>query len=370
MFDFNIVVLLLSILSSLIVLFLFIRHDQDKPSRLVYLALYLILTDGLLALLILVQKIDFSNGYIAFDNDDISDYDDDSIDRRDEICRIFHPMMIFLYNTSFGWTILIAIRFANIPFSATGRSPSNDDISTPERIFKMIDSFCKKWFEEPPSYYVPLGAFILFLPLLVLNSIDDVVYTSVVYPPAWVGDRWCIFSNDKSYAIAVNYICFQVPCIVTIVINTYFYTRGVYSLRYAPMSVVTREASRAQSYLAVLLVVWLPGWIGNLLGTLGAYSDGGFGENVMLPIILMSQSGQGLWNTIVYVIGTKAVSRYLKEGSPMKQPLIAGERFVRFEKNPERHSGPSPNYAPSTEENSFEDIKVSGKRFCEEVYYS
>ena len=127
MFDFNIVVLLLSILSSLIVLFLFIRHDQDKPSRLVYLALYLILTDGLLALLILVQKIDFSNGYIAFDNDDISDYDDDSIDRRDKICRIFHPMMIFLYNTSFGWTILIAIRFANIPFSATGRSPSNDD---------------------------------------------------------------------------------------------------------------------------------------------------------------------------------------------------------------------------------------------------
>ena len=375
MFDVNIIVLCLSIFSSLCVLLMFLRQDKKHSSRLVYLALYLILTDGAVALLILIQKIDFSDGSISVYNDDDGDYQDDDVtDEREHICRVFHPIMIFLFDASFGWTILIAIRFTNLPFSEamTSDIESDGNTSMNKVALNRVDKFIKKYLQNPPFYCVPIGAFILCIPLFILNSLEGTTYSSVVYPPSWVGDRWCIFSNEKPHAVAVNYICFQIPCVATIVINSYFYLRGLHALRHAPMSVIAREASRAQSYIIVLLVVWLPGWISNLLGILGGYEDDGLVENILLPIVLMLQSGQGLWNTVVYVIGTKVVSRFLKEGtvsgSPMKQPLMQDERFVRFGEDPERHSEPAPQHLLSIHD-SLEGINEVGRSPSGEVNY-
>merc|ERR1712072_1120827 len=64
-------------------------------------------------------------------------------------------------------------------------------------------------------------------------------------------------------------------------------------------------------YITVLLVVWAPCLVINVLGVFGDYANGSFGQSILFPLCVILQTGQGLFNTCIYIFGTKSVTRQL-----------------------------------------------------------
>lgn len=93
---------------------------------------------------------------------------------------------------------------------------------------------------------------------------------------------FCMFNPNLLRAQLVNNLCFQIPLVLTILINLWAYVKvglpgraavpclvssltcpqGLHALRDAPQSVIAREMRRAGIYMSVLLVVWIPNFIG------------------------------------------------------------------------------------------------------------
>ena len=116
---------------------------------------------------------------------------------------------------------------------------------------------------------------------------------------------------------------------------------------------------RAHMYITVLLVVWAPCLVINVLGVFGDYANGSFGQSILFPLCVFLQTGQGVFNTCIYIFGTKSVTRQLlgrgvqRSNNPLSRqaddvgltaPLLddpdLDEKLVRFDHNPEEHSEP------------------------------
>lgn len=67
-------------------------------------------------------------------------------------------------------------------------------------------------------------------------------------------DFSCSFDHESTPGIIIDLICFQFPLLVTIFINIYSYTKGIYVLKNSPGSVIARQMKRAGGYLFVLLI--------------------------------------------------------------------------------------------------------------------
>lgn len=136
-----------------------------------------------------------------------------------------------------------------------------------------------------------------------------------------------MFDPDTGLARFVNLFTFQVPLLLTIVLNTNALLRGMRALRHSPQSVIAREMKRVGQYVLVLLAIWVP----NLLTysvRLAQYlrsgkdsADDDDNEDKMhhvsgyygtvLGVTVLLTTLQGLLNAAVYAFNHKPFAQYL-----------------------------------------------------------
>ncbi len=99
----------------------------------------------------------------------------------------------------------------------------------------------------------------------------------------------CTFDHDATTGIVLDLITFQVPLLVTIIVNCYSYTKGLLALSNTPHSVVARQMRKAGGYLGVLLLVWVPNIVYNFLTIFDGTDDE---YNGFLDIVIFLSSLQ------------------------------------------------------------------------------
>lgn len=157
----NIIALILavmSLLAAVAALFLFCKRHGSDPStssRLLWIVMMLILSDACVAMCVLVW-----HGLQSGEHD---------ADRLHSMCRVFLPFPIYFFLSGYGWTIMVAWRF--------------QQVSEVMRFQGCIFVFChcerscvlilmmlqRIKLYEPPFSVVWGGAFLLVLPVILLN---------------------------------------------------------------------------------------------------------------------------------------------------------------------------------------------------------
>jgi hypothetical protein len=306
--DWSLIFLFSSLVASALVFCLYLYRyglvRTAKPSKLTVLALLLIVSDGLTSLTILIGKAILTHGSLSAEREA-----DDEAWEPQYVCKIEHPIMIYFFNLSFGWTILIALRFKTM-------GNQNQNHQDRDRYGEKEKQQMIKTPSYTPYWWIPIGAFISVLPMVICSIVGgDWTYTDVASPPDFVGDTYCIFSNQNVHSLVLNFLCFQIPAFLTVMINCRSFYLGYHALQLSPYSVLAREMRRAHMYIFVLIIVWVPCLIINFLGVFGAYGDGSIGQRVFLPICVFLQTGQGVYNTLIYVFGTTSVTNQLVYGT-------------------------------------------------------
>ena len=155
-------------------------------------------------------------------------------------CNFHIPVIVYFFLCSFGWTAMLAYRF------------------------RLSHSETKKLAAPPVSMWVVWTAPLLFSGTVLLAAfITDQVTT--VEASSVNTNKTCTFDHDSNTGIYVDLITYQAPLLLTILINCYSYGKGLYYLRNTPQSVLARQMKKAGGYLAVLLVVWVPNFVYNIL---------------------------------------------------------------------------------------------------------
>jgi hypothetical protein len=151
-----------------------------------------------------------------------------------QFCKIYLPSVIYLFIVSYGWTIMIALRFRtlkNIPMAKAWK---------PTIPFSIVWIF-------PLLFTAPL----FFITWLLRGVIK-------VHQNSEDTNQSCTFNHERLNGIIMDLIFFQFPLVLTIFINLYSYAKGIWALRNTPHSVIARQMRRAGGYLGVLLLVWIP----------------------------------------------------------------------------------------------------------------
>ena len=104
-----------------------------------------------------------------------------------------------------------------------------------------------------PFWIIWATSLMLSLPILIISFIDENIISIQKD-----NNESCTFNYNNNVTIITTVICFQAPLIITIILNVYFYARGLRSLRTSPHSVISRKIRRAGGYIAILLIVWIP----------------------------------------------------------------------------------------------------------------
>lgn len=159
-------------------------------------------------------------------------------------CHYYLPSVIYLFLTSFSFTIMFALRF---------------------RTMKKKDNVNKIVTWKPP---IPFGRLWVF-PLIYVIPLLIFAYTlpnvTKVFANDSDTDQSCTFDHDYTTGTVLDLVYFEIPCMLCIIINIYSYSKGLIALKNAPHSVLGRQMRRAGGYLSVLLIVWIPNIIYNFL---------------------------------------------------------------------------------------------------------
>ncbi len=157
----------------------------------------------------------------------------------DTFCHVYLPTVVYFFLCSYGWTVLLAMRFRT----------SHQE---------------KKASGPPVSMYI---IWLIPLPfaLTVLISAFASGDVSTVEANDSDTNQSCVFDHASTAGIALDLVTFQMPLLVTIIVNCYFYTRGLLALSNTPHSVIARQMRKAGGYLGVLLLVWVPNIVYNFL---------------------------------------------------------------------------------------------------------
>ena len=134
-----------------------------------------------------------------------------TIDFLDEnlLCSFIWPIQLFSFLCAFGLVILIANRFKRVNTGQSGEEHLNF-----------------------PLTIVPLVAFVLTLPTLILDQVVQTTNITELISNSREEDmdEFCFF-NSSTIGTIVNYICLQLPSLITIVYNIHAYLTGVESLK-------------------------------------------------------------------------------------------------------------------------------------------
>jgi hypothetical protein len=135
----------------------------------------------------------------------------------DLLCSLIWPVQLFSFLCAFGFVILIANRFKRVN---TGQS------------HKEHLNF--------PLTVVPLVAFILILPTIIIDqAVQSTNITELISNSHEDKNQFCFF-NSSTIGTAVNYVCLQVPSLITIAYNIYAYRQGVEALKTSSSEVMQR----------------------------------------------------------------------------------------------------------------------------------
>lgn len=155
-------------------------------------------------------------------------------------CNFHNSLVVYFFLCSFGWTAMLAYRF------------------------RSSHSQTKKLAPPPVSMWVVWAA--PLIPACTVLIAAFVTYkVSIVESSSSNTNRTCTFNHDTRTGIFVDLITLQAPLLITILINCYSYGKGLYYLRNTPQSVLARQMKKAGGYLAVLLLIWVPNFVYNIL---------------------------------------------------------------------------------------------------------
>lgn len=231
-------------------------------------------------------------------------------DALDDFCKIYFPGILYFFIAGYGYTTNLALRF---------------------RTMHGLESRTVVW--KPP---VPLIAFWLYplifaFPVLVGAWVTGNV--TVVHSNSQNINQICTFNHDSIIGETMDIVCFQLPLLLTILVNTYFYAKGVLALRNSPHSVVARQMRRAGGYLLVLLLVWLPNICYNVLSIFIGNNDS---FSKLLDVAVLLTSAQGVLDVSVYVWSNGKMRRWLRRNLACLRLLGLGK--TRRELQPSIHS--------------------------------
>eukprot|EP01031_Cornospumella_fuschlensis_P025989 gene25989-31382_t len=117
----------------------------------------------------------------------------------------------------------------------------------------------------------------------------------------------CTFDHDHMSGIVLDIAIIQVPNLLTILLNIYIYACGLAALNNAPHSVLARQMRKAGGYLAVLIIVWVPNLVYNMLSIIDT-SHRSYDSLLDLAVLLVSL--QGFLNVCVYVWSNNKMRRW------------------------------------------------------------
>eukprot|EP00602_Paraphysomonas_sp_CaronLab_P006598 CAMPEP_0185035164 /NCGR_PEP_ID=MMETSP1103-20130426/26037_1 /TAXON_ID=36769 /ORGANISM="Paraphysomonas bandaiensis, Strain Caron Lab Isolate" /LENGTH=418 /DNA_ID=CAMNT_0027572123 /DNA_START=135 /DNA_END=1391 /DNA_ORIENTATION=+ len=234
-------------------------------------------------------------------------------DSIDYMCQIFLPFPIYFFIAGYGWTVAVAWRFLSVSQYGSGGTPSTDANNTcVSKFFSFFQSTRKSGELPLPLWSVWVVSFICVLPMIILNTIGgqyDV--TEVVSTPVSSGGKYCFFNSETWVGRLTNNICFQLPLLLTIATNVSAFTVGLKALKHSPHSVIAREMNRVGKYLFVLLVVWVPNLLVNFYQEITP-RDKSNRYDVVIEIMVLLTSLQGVLNALVYAWGHKSFKRFVK----------------------------------------------------------
>jgi hypothetical protein len=150
-------------------------------------------------------------------------------------CKFHFPAIMFFFLSSFGWTIMLALRFRNSLYNG-----STTDFS-----------------RAIPFWFIWSISFILIIPSF-LSSLLSKQSVIILVTNLNNTDKVCSFDHNSFIGIFIDIVTFQLPLVFTIIINIYSYSKGLRAIRNTPHSVIARQMKKAGGYLAILLIVWLP----------------------------------------------------------------------------------------------------------------
>ena len=167
-------------------------------------------------------------------------------DQLTSFCHFYLPMVVYCFLTSYAWTIMFALRFRIMKRSNVQSNRGKLRSWTPPIRFRYI-------------WIYPL---LYLLPLFVLTFVLD--NATRVFTNKTDTDQSCTFDHDHRNGVILDLVYFQIPLLLTIIINIVTYFKGLYALRNSPHSVIARQMNKAGGYLGILLLVWVPNIIYNL----------------------------------------------------------------------------------------------------------
>lgn len=277
----------LSLLTTGVVLVFFVvqyRSEPSSASRLLWIVMMIMLCDGCISICVLFWH------FMQFHEPDSATIND--------MCKAFLPFPIFFFLAGYGWTIMVAWRF--------------QQVSERKKLY------------EPAFFIVWAVAFVFILPIIALNiSGNEYEVSRAIKTHSTGGSHtYCVFDSRTTSGIWTNIICFQLPLLITIAVNVQAFTKGLRALQHSPQSVLAREMNRTGKYLAVLLIVWVPNFMANLVQILSsglASDDDNDDENIeenvgyFVETMVLMSSMQGFLNALVYAYGHKNFNKFVKQ---------------------------------------------------------
>jgi len=181
-----------------------------------------------------------------------------------QFCKFYLPTVIYLFIVSYGWTMMISLRFRTIK-----------NLANTNKAWKPPISFLAIWI-LPLLFTAPL----FFLTWLLHGTIK-------VHANNEDTNQSCTFNHERQNGVILDIVFFQFPLLLTIVINSISYAKGLWAIRNSPGSVIARQMRRAGGYLGVLLIVWIPNIVYNFASMFdGANSS--YGSMLDLVVFLSS----------------------------------------------------------------------------------
>jgi len=299
----TLVVGLFSTITSATVVILYLHYSTKKnTSRLLQIIISLIFADGSVGCCLLVW--DAMSRLL-------------SKDALHRACCVMLPIPIMFFLVGYGCTVLVCLRFLQVSrvSSSSGQQKSEDSsLMHPSPLY------------TPPLWTVWAVSFAITLPITLMNNIGHDYGVARVVTTA-TDITYCMFDPTTWLARGTNFICFQVPLFLTIIINVGAFVKGMKALQNSPHSVIAREMKRVGQYLFVLLIVWVPNLVINLIQWFSVQNhemafrradedddeeldSTGYTGTVVSVMILLTTL-QGLLNATAYALSHRAFRQYL-----------------------------------------------------------
>lgn len=203
----------------------------------------------------------------------------------EQMCKVYFPVLLYFFISSFTCTCILSLRF---------------------RTMNSQEAQRKVW--TPPIHlnYVWVIPLISFFTVLITAWATGQATTAHIN--AQDTNQVCTLNHDTNVGMSMDIVFFQLPLLCTILINGYFYTKGILALRNSPHSVIARQMNRAGGYMLVLLVVWVPNISYNLLTIFVGNNDS---YQALLDLCVFLTSSQGLLDVAVYVWSNHQLRKWL-----------------------------------------------------------